>query len=302
MFTDVPTPLQIGYTDPDGFYWDLSDLSMDNGYICTGITGIEGLPVAVQQIPLLDGSARSDLFMAQPGTIVIGILIVRPELTGEEDDYYALLDRITSAFYNRRNALPAPGLLSIQRPDGSIRSINVFTTSGLNTPEVAISSGTVYSFSLLTPDPFWSDALTNQLSFIGSGSAPGILPLLPIRLAQSTIFGANQMINAGTADAWPEWTITGPGGPTIQNLTTGRSLALSTSIPTGQVVSIKTKPGQQQCVNITTGVNIWDQLSFSSPRDLWPLIPGINNVSIVMGGSTAASKIIVSWQNRWLRA
>src|SRR5207344_1952021 len=185
---------------------------------------------------------------------------------------------------------------NVQRPDGTIRSIYTYTTSGLNTPEVAVSNGTIYTFVLQTPDPFWSDSLTNQLSFIGAGSAPGILPLLPIRLGQSTIFGANQMINAGTADAWPEWTITGPGTPTIQNVTTGRTFALSSNISSGQIVSIKTKPGQQQCVNTTTSTNIWDQLAVSSPRDLWSLIPGINNVSIALSGSTAASKIIVSWQ------
>ena len=298
---DPPTPLQISYTDPDGNSWDLSDLSLANGYICTGIGGVEGIPVTSQLIPLLDGSARTDLFMAQPGTIVIGILLVRPS-SDQENDYYALLDRLTAAFYNRRNALPAPGLLNIQRPDGTIRSIYVYTTSGLNTPEVAVSNGTVYTFTLQTPDPFWSDSLTNQLSFISAGSAPGILPLLPVRLGQSTIFGVNQMTNAGTADTWPEWTITGPGTPTIQNVTTGRTFALSSSIPSGQIVSIKTKPGSQQCVNTTTAVNIWDQLAISSPRDLWSLIPGVNNVSIALAGSTAASKIIVSWQNRWLRA
>lgn len=298
---DVPTPLQISYTDPDGFSWNLSDQTMVNGYICTGITGIEGVPVMSQLIPLLDGSARTDLFMAQPGMIAIGILIMRPA-SDQENDYYALLDRLTSAFYHRRNTLPASGLLNVQRPDGTIRSIPVYTTSGLNTPEVAVSNGTIYTFTLQTPDPFWSDSLTNLLSFIGSGSAPGILPLLPIRLAQSTIFGANQMTNAGTADAWPTWTITGPGGPTMQNITTGKTFALSSNVPSGQIVQIVTKPGFQQCVNLTTQTNIWDQLAFASPRDLWPLIPGVNNVSITMGGSTGASKVVVSWQNRWLRA
>jgi hypothetical protein len=301
MTVDAPTPLQISYTDPDGYSWDLSDQTMQNGYICTGIAGIEGVPVMSQLIPLLDGSARTDLFMAQPGTIAIGIFITRPE-SDQENDYYALLDKLTAAFYNRRNTLPASGLLNVQRPDGTIRSIPVFTTSGLNTPEVAVSNGTIYAFTLQTPDPFWADSLTNQLSFIGAGSAPGILPLLPVRLGQSTIFGVNQMTNAGTADTWPEWTITGPGTPTIQNVTTGRTFALSSNIPSGQIVSIKTKPGFQQCVNTTTALNIWDQLAISSPRDLWSLIPGVNNVSIALAGSTAASKIIVSWQNRWLRA
>lgn len=301
MTIDYPTPLQISYTDPDGNFWNLSDQSMQSGYICAGISGIEGLPVSAQLIPLLDGTARSDLYMAQPGTIVIAIFITRPS-SDNENDYYALLDKLTAAFYNRRNNLPAPGLLNIQRPDGTVRSINTYAIAGFNTPEVAVSNGTIYTFTLQTPDPFWYDSLTNQLSFIGSGSAPGILPLFPVRLAQSTIFGANQMTNNGTAAAWPTWVITGPGGPTFTNNTTGRSFGLSSNIPAGQVVQIVTAPGKQQCYNLTTSINIWDQLAFSSPRDLWSLIPGINNVSITMGASTAASKIVVSWQNRWLRA
>src|ERR1700749_1161713 len=178
MSIDYPTPLQISYTDPDGNSWNLSDMTMQNGYICTGIAGIEGIPVMSQLVPLLDGTARTDLFMAQPGTLVIGILVMRPS-SDNENDYYALLDQITGAFYHRRNVLPAPGLLNVQRPDGTIRSISVYAISGMNTPEVAVSNGTIYTFTLQTPDPYWSDSLTNVLSFIGSGAWPGILPFAP---------------------------------------------------------------------------------------------------------------------------
>jgi len=296
-----PTPLQISYTDPDGNFWDLSDTSLVNGYICSGIGGIEGLPVAMQSIPLLDGTARSDLYMAQPGAIVIAIYVTKPD-SGGEDDYYRLLDQLVRAFYNRRNALPAPGSLAIQRPDGTSRQIATYTTSGLNTPEVGIDNGTIYSFTLLTPDPFWYDVLSNDLTFSNPGGSPGILPLLPIAIGSSSIFGTNVVYNNGGSDAYPEWLIVGPGTPTMNNLTTGRAWALSSSIATGNVISVKTKPGFQQCVNTTTGVNIWDQLVISSPRDLWPLVPGPNSISISMAGSTPATKVVMSWRNRWLRA
>src|ERR1700747_1585570 len=126
--TSPPIPLQISYTDPDGNYWDLSDLSTANGYACTGIAGIDGIPVAMQSIPLLDGTAIPNIYNVQPGTIVIGIVVGRPA-GGSPSDYYALLDRIVRAFTSRRNELPAPGQLTVQRPDGSSRAVSVYTTS-----------------------------------------------------------------------------------------------------------------------------------------------------------------------------
>ena len=42
-----PTPLQIAYIDPDGGSWNLSDRSMQSGYACSAIAGIEGLPVSM---------------------------------------------------------------------------------------------------------------------------------------------------------------------------------------------------------------------------------------------------------------
>src|SRR5215471_19377865 len=117
-----PTPLQISYIDPDNSLWDLSDLSMANGYTCAAIAGIDGYPVAIQSIPLLDGTAIPNFYTVQPGTIAIAIILARPA-SDSEDDYYDLLDKFVRAFTHRRNELPAPGQLIVQRPDGSSRAI-----------------------------------------------------------------------------------------------------------------------------------------------------------------------------------
>src|ERR1700749_1873994 len=103
-----PTPLVITYVDPDGNSCNLSDLSMSNGYVCTGIAGIQGLPIMMQTIPLLDGTAVPNLYIPQPGSINLGVLVAWPK-GGTENDYYNLLDRFVRAFTNRRNDLPAPG-------------------------------------------------------------------------------------------------------------------------------------------------------------------------------------------------
>jgi len=218
-----------------------------------------------------------------------------------EGDYYANLDAVARAFYNRRNEQPAPGYLRIQRPDGSSRQVAVYTTSGLNTPEVGISNDTIYTLTLQTPDPYWSD-LIQQTANYSISPASGILPLLPVFLAGSTVIGTNTVVNGGNAQAWPIWTITGPGTPTMQNLTTGRKWSMNTVIQAGHVVQVVTKPGQQMVVDTTTGANMWDNLVLSSLRDLWSLMAGSNQISIAMSGSTLATSVNLAWTNRWNRA
>jgi hypothetical protein len=295
-----PTPLQIDYIDPDGNDWDLSDPSMAKGYACSAINGIEGLATSMQTIPLLDGTSVTSLYLPQPGTINLAILVGRPA-SGLEDDYYALLDGVARAFYNRRDELPAPGYIQIQRPDGTTRKIAVYTTSGLNTPEVGVSNHTIYSFSLQTPDPYWQDLTPQQMSFAIS-SATGILPLLPIQLT-GTVIGNVSVTNGGNAQAWPVWTITGPGTPVMKNLRTGRQWSLASPIPSGNVVQVTTKPGTQMAVNTTTSTNIWDQLVLGSTlSNLWSLMAGVNPISISMAGSSLVTSVGLSWVNRWNRA
>jgi hypothetical protein len=295
-----PTPLQIDYIDPDGNDWNLSDRTMANGYICSGITGIEGIPVLMQTIPLLDGTAIPNLYIPQPGSVVIGILIGRPA-SDREMDYYAVLDSLVRAFLTRRNEIPAPGYLRVQRPDGTTRQLTVYTTSGLNTPEVAISNHSVYTFTLQSPDPYWQDMNPQTLVF-ALNVAPGILPVLPVQLSGGTVLGTTNVFNAGNAITYPTWTITGPGTPTMTNQRTGFQWSLNTAIPAGQVVQVVTKPGQQMAVNQTTGANIWSQLVLSSLRQLWALMAGNNPVNISMLGATAATSVNLQWTNRWNRA
>lgn len=296
-----PTPLQIDYIDPDGFDWNLSDLSMADGYVCTGITGIEGLATTLQTVPMLDGTATASLYLPQPGTITIGMLVGMPA-SQLENDYYTLLDQVARAFFHRRNESPKPGYIQIQRPDGTSRQIAVYTTAGPNSPEVGLNDLSAFSFTLQTLDPYWQDLIPNQAVFNVS-SAAGILPLLPIALAGSALGSNISIINNGNTQAWPVWTIIGPGIPTIKNVTSGRTWALNTSITGGHVIQVVTKPGQQMAVDTTSGANIWDQLVLGGTlSNLWSLMAGNNIVNIAIAGATSATSVGLQWVNRWARA
>lgn len=299
MGMPAPSPLNITYVDPDGINWNLSDITFSQGYICAAIAGIEGVPTMLQTIPLLDGTAIPNIYLPQPGSIALAVLVGWPDGSFNEDDYYANLDNFVRAFTNKRNELPAPGYIQVQRPDGSTRQVQVFCTAGLNTPEVGLHN-TLYSLTLQSPDPYWYDSV-QQLVVYANNPAVGILPLLPIAFS-GQLLGNSILANGGSALAYPTWTITGPGTPTIRNVTTGRQFSLNAPIPAGNMVQISTKPGNQYATNLTTAANIWDSLVLSTLRDLWPLIGGQNQISITMAGSSTATSIQVGWTNRWSRA
>jgi hypothetical protein len=302
--TGAPIPLVIDYIDPDGNTWHLSDRSMSNGYTCSAIAGIEGLPVAMQSIPLLDGTSLPLTYLPAIGTIGLAIVVSRAA-NDDQFAYYTLLDKIVRAFYNRRNEQPAPGTIRITRPDGSARQVAVYTTSGLNTPEVGVNDVTLYSLALSTLDPYWSDVNDTALHFPQTFNNSGIMPITfpspGIQFNTNLDKSSFVLTNWGDALCYPNWVITGPGTPTVKNIsvTPNRTWALTQAIPAGQQVQVVTAKGHQSCKNVTTSANLWGQLS---PNDLFPLFPGDNLVTISVAGATSATVVDVGFTNRWLRA
>jgi hypothetical protein len=293
-------PPQITYLDPDGGIWPLTDLMLSDGYICTGITGISGVPINFSTIPLVTGGAIPQLVISQPGQIAMGMYLEAQ--AGNVNAYMQLLDQFQYSFRTERNGTPTPGYLIIQRQDGTQRQIAVYVASGM---DAAVDEGvtfSTYALTLVSPDPYWYDLYPVIIQYaLTVGGANGILPLLPIDLTPSTVFGGQTVINDGGADTYPIWTFTGPGIPTVQNLTTGFQFSFFSTLSSGQQVQVSTVPGNQYAIDVSNGSNMWGQIVKNSPRDLWPLIRGSNQISIQMSGATSSSAIQLQYTRRWLR-
>jgi hypothetical protein len=123
----------------------------------------------------------------------------------------------------------------------------------------------------------------------------------PVELAPGALIGNVRVTNAGDADAHPVWAITGPGTPTLTNTTTGKSFGLAVPLAAGETVTIDTRPTMQSAVD-SAGRNRWPDLVKTSPRQLWPLIPGENVVDLQLAGADPGSRIVLSFTRRWLRA
>jgi hypothetical protein len=295
----APKPLTLTYQDPDGTWWGFDDPG--GGVFATAVAGIGSPPVALTSLPLPAGGALPQMLTPQTRSIVVGLYLYDD---WDQDAFLGLRDRLTRALWTVRAGLPAPGTLMVSRPDGTSRQISVLCTDGPGmVSDDATKSGLTWTSMVVTfqaSDPFWSDAASTVLMF-GSSSAAGVPPMPPTALSTGSVLGVVTVDNDGDADAYPVWTITGPGTPLLTNTTTGLSFGLGVPLGPTEVLTVDTRPTMQSAVD-GLGANRWSALTAANPRALWSLVPGGNDLNLQMTGSTSNTSIALSYVRRWLRA
>lgn len=196
---------------------------------------------------------------------------------------------------------PLPGRLRNTAVDGVVREIAAYYTGGLELDESADStSGPLVQKCVLTfssPDPYWCGAQTTQTFTMGE--QPKFFPIFPLRLSASQVVVENNITNDGDVDAYPVWTLTGPGAQIkIINLTTGQMIRLGdNALGAGEILTIDTRYGRKT-VTKTDGTNLFSWLSNDS--SLWALQPGANLMHLEMSGSTTQSAFAMAYTPRYL--
>ena len=150
-------------------------------------------------------------------------------------------------------------------------------------------------------DPFWRDTSDTQLVYdLGEESQP-FFPFPPLVLSGGAIFVSPTVTNGGDVDAFPVWTIQGPGGPIIlTNVTTGETLGVDTTlVSSSQRVIVDTRPFRKSIVR-EDGTNLYGQRTSGS--SLWSLAPGDNIIQVSLAGATVDSEVRLRFRRRWLSA
>lgn len=194
------------------------------------------------------------------------------------------------------------GVLRITTPVGDQREISCRVVSGLEGAErIGDTTGQLaQSFPAVFRawNPYWRSVSDNITDYTPGSATGSFFPLFPLRLTSSEVFADATIVNDGDVDAWPVWTINGTGsGIVLSNLTTGKSLSLSTFLGVGESLTVDTRP-RVKTVTKQDGTNLWTDVSATST--LWPLVKGTNAIRIQMGAATATSRVRLARRNQYL--
>jgi phage-related protein len=195
------------------------------------------------------------------------------------------------------------GIFRVQSPLGDVREIPCRYMEGLDLEEGTENSGLTMQKADVTfyaADPYWR--ASSDISFnYNVGVTPTFFPIFPIRLTASQIAVDASVLNDGSVNSWPVWTIVGPGSViTLRNLTTGKLLKLtSTTLGTGETVIVDTRPGVKT-IRKSDGTSLWSDIDLSV-SSMWPLAKGNNAVRLEMSGAVAgASSLTLSFRKKYL--
>lgn len=196
------------------------------------------------------------------------------------------------------------GRIRVTAPGGDQREITCSVSGGLELAETLGSdSGYLMQRAVVSfrcHDPYWTDVADTEVSWT-LGEAPGtFFPIFPLVLAGSEIFVQATVTNTGDVQAWPVWTITGPGSAlTIRNFHTNKLLFVDESLSAGESVVVDTRPGVKS-VTKNDGTNLYPSLFLNS--SLWPLQRGDNLIWVELFGATTESSVVLRYRNQYLGA
>jgi hypothetical protein len=146
-------------------------------------------------------------------------------------------------------------------------------------------------------DPYFTSTALSAVSLQVGGAASGLLSgssLSTMQLAPADVIGTVTLTNAGDADAFPVWTITGPGNNFQAISPSGETLQWTGTLAAGQSLVIDTKAGT---VIDQGGANRYDLLA-AMPR-FWKIPPGTITATAQLAGTTpGTSSIRCEWRPR----
>lgn len=206
----------------------------------------------------------------------------------------------------RLDPLRGDGLFRVQSPLGDQREM-VCRASGVSMPESVGGTSLLHAqkavVTFIAHNPYWQDTHDVALDFT-VGTQPDFFPFFPLRLTSSEVFADTTLENDGDVEAWPVWTIKGPGSIIVlSNLTTEETLTLSNAgglvLASGEQCFIDTREGTKT-ITRQDGLNLFKYISNDSA--LWSLRAGANNVRLEMAGSSEPSQLKVVYRQRYLSA
>ncbi|MFJ9895235.1 phage tail protein [Streptomyces sp. NPDC091280] len=292
----------ITYIDPTGTRWPMTDLSADWYTLAEGVSGLGAAPYVLTSDDHPRGGARLRHVQPQARTIVWPLLVKGADHTAFTTNWRALATAFTRTLRQQADGSWPPGVLEVARPDGSVRTINVFYSSGWD-GRGQTATGITWDSAVLTlwcEDPYWEDA-EPVVVHRETGTSDDYLDPFP-SVSSSQVLGATTVDNPGDVDVWPTWVITGPATHIeFTREDTGEAFTLDMTATShgalldGETVTISTDPPRVRSgtgENLVTGLN-WPEAV------LWGLPPGPTPVTFQLDGADAGSAVDLVFHPRY---
>lgn len=283
------------WTDPSGAVWNLSDFGV-NGIITNARpvnTGAIPRTFVADNLPQGGSKPRH----VQKGPRHIGW----PVYVGADDamTYRQKVRALTKAFTMSADLL-VPGVLTVYFTDGSALQIKGIYEGGMEGDQAGSLDGVhsdAFVVGLYCGDPHWTDTVPGKAIF-EVGLQNDFLAPFPTVSSSQVLGTASNVNNTGEADAYPVWDFTGPWSTiTARNNTTGKSFTYSLAAAAGGTLHMVT---QAEYFEVTDGSGN-DRSSYLNwpTTSLWPLVPGVNSVTVTVAGAGNGSRAVMSWVRRF---
>ena len=186
--------------------------------------------------------------------------------------------------------------------DGTVRQIDVHTTGLIGEHQAGYNRRV--AVTLRAPDPTFYDPAGKAVTFgLGGGGDALVIPMeVPMVVGASTIDSVTVVENDGNWLSYPHLIrITGPiEDVVIENETTGEVLDFTgVTIGGGDYYDLDLRYGHKTVVD-NAGANKISDLTEDSDLATWHLEPGANSISVTGLDATEATKVEISFFERYI--
>lgn len=294
------------YEAPDGTEYNLDNWG-NTFLLSKSGEGMPPIEYRTTRGPFQHGETVQD-YVLRPRTLQYIVRISQKS----RQSYWDERERILNIFRPNRQFAGQlnPGKLKKYLKDGTQRALDVFIDQGLDFAESGDNWdawGATEAIRFVAHNPIYYDPTLKSLQFSLGSLSNLVFPItFPIQFGSNVIDDNAVITYLGTWAEYPVIIITGSmSAPTIENVTTGETLALNYNIPAGRVVTIDLRYGKKTITD-DLGTNLVGALAPSSDLSIWHLAPdpeaagGVNAIHVSGGGALPnATKLELQYYDRY---
>lgn len=287
----------LSYIDPDGLEFALYD-GVDTWLRPNGMTGFGALRVVVPsvQTPFVDGATLRGRPYTPPRVMSVEV--------GGAFSSHAALTAALAVQRSRMNPYRSPeslGTLRVVTPDRRERRIAAWPVE-ITDPEMDGAVAVAFAYVFEAPFPFFYDPTARSETFglanQGGVAVPWVFDdVTGLAFAEDDIDHRFTATNNGDVDTWPTIVIYGPGdSPTIENETTGKTMALTQTMDAGDTITIDMDAGTISFYDASAPSTTNIIANMGTASEFWALRRGDNTIHVTMSNANNGSAAF-SWHD-----